>query len=144
MNMSETLHQDSRESTGATAARISTSAVQLLSDYTGRGPTKSHTIINRDSVTIILRDALTKGERRLVEAGREDEVLQSRHAYQDVMRNDLTALVERETGRKVIAFLSDNHVDPDVGVEFFLLEAAATASDSGSAVSTDGAQPAAS
>src|SRR5918992_376785 len=122
MHMSETLHPDARESTGATAARISTGAVQLLSDYTGRGPTKSHTIINRDSVTIVLRDALTKGERRLVEAGREDEVLRTRHAFQQVMRDALVALVETEVGRKVTAFMSDNHIDPDIGIEFFLLE----------------------
>jgi hypothetical protein len=27
-----------------------------------------------------------------------------------------------ETGRKVIAFMSDNHIDPDVAAEVFLLE----------------------
>src|SRR5687768_7297954 len=84
---------------GATAARISTGAVQLLSDYTGRGPTKAHTIINRDSVTIVLQDTLTRGERHLVKAGREAEVLHTRHAYQEVMEEDLTALVERQIER---------------------------------------------
>jgi uncharacterized protein YbcI len=73
-------------------------------------------------VTIVLRDNLSKGERTLVSAGKDDEVLQSRHAYQQLMREDLTALVEGAINRKVIAFLSANHVDPDVGVEFFLLE----------------------
>jgi hypothetical protein len=30
--------------------------------------------------------------------------------------------VEEITGRKVIAFLSDNHLDPDIAVESFVLE----------------------
>jgi uncharacterized protein YbcI len=122
--MSESNHEDrhAENGRGETAARISTGAVQLLNEYTGRGPTKSQTILNRDSVTIVLRDNLSKGERTLVSAGKDDEVLQSRHAYQQLMREDLTALVEGAINRKVIAFLSANHVDPDVGVEFFLLE----------------------
>ena len=107
---------------GATAARISTGAVQLLNEYTGRGPTKAQTIINGDSVAIVLQDTLTKGERQLVQAGLEDEVLNTRHAYQGVMKKDLVALVETQLERKVSAFLSANHADPDVAVEFFLLE----------------------
>jgi uncharacterized protein YbcI len=122
--MPESNHEDRdvEHGRGETAARISTGAVQLLNEYTGRGPTKSQTILNRDSVTIVLRDNLSKGERTLVSAGKDDEVLQSRHAYQQLMREDLTALVEGAVDRKVIAFLSANHVDPDVAVEFFLLE----------------------
>ena|SRR5215208_5685779 len=118
----EDRHAENQHARGETAARISTGAVQLLNEYTGRGPTKSQTILNRDSVTIILRDNLSKGERTLVSAGKDDEVLQSRHAYQQLMQEDLTALVEGAINRKVIAFLSANHLDPDVGVEFFLLE----------------------
>jgi hypothetical protein len=38
------------------------------------------------------------------------------------MRDDLVALVERETERKVIGFMSDNHIDPDMAVEVFVLE----------------------
>lgn len=30
--------------------------------------------------------------------------------------------MEELTGRRVLAFLSDNHVDPDVAVETFVLE----------------------
>jgi uncharacterized protein YbcI len=104
------------------SAEISRGAVQLLREFTGRGPTKAHTIINDDSVAIILADTLTKGERSLAEQGKEDHVLQTRHTYQMVMREDLIGLVERHTGRTVKAMLSDNHIDPDIGVEFFILE----------------------
>jgi uncharacterized protein YbcI len=129
--MPETKDQPERRAPGEISAQISTGAVQLLSEYTGRGPTRAHTIINRDSVTIVLQDTLTKGERSLVSAGRAPEVLQSRHAYQEVMSDDLTELVERSLDRSVIAFMSSNHVDPDVGVEFFLLEPENIAAEGG-------------
>ena len=101
---------------------ISTAAVQLLHDYTGRGPTKAKTLINGDVVTVVLADTLTQPRRNLVEKGRQDRVLQLRHDYQLVMREDLVAIVERQLGRKVIAFMSQNHIDPDLAVEVFVLE----------------------
>jgi uncharacterized protein YbcI len=134
--MPETQERDQR---GLTAAAISNGAVQLLAEYTGRGPTKAHTIINRDSVAIVLQDQLTKGERRLVEEGRTQHVLDTRHAYQTVMRDDLIALVEQNVHRKVIAFLSDNHMDPDVGVEFFVLESQDNGASVDGASAGDGA-----
>jgi hypothetical protein len=37
------------------------------------------------------------------------------------MREELSAGIEEITGRKVIAFLSANHLDPDVAIESFML-----------------------
>ena len=37
------------------------------------------------------------------------------------MRDDLVAIVERQLGRTVIAFMSQNHIDPDLAVEVFIL-----------------------
>src|SRR4051794_8341834 len=109
---------------GSPAARISTGAVQLLHQYTGRGPTKAKTTVGADTVTILLADTLTKGERTLAENGRGESVLNTRSEFQRVMREDLTSLVEESTGRRVIAFMSDNHIDPDYAVEVFVLEPA--------------------
>jgi|SRR4051794_37279603 uncharacterized protein YbcI len=113
--------QEPREPRGP-SAMISTSAVQLLHEYTGRGPTKAKTLINDNVVMIVLADTLTKGESTLVEKGKSDRVLQLRHDYQDAMRDDLVGIVERQLDRKVIAFMSQNHIDPDLGVEVFVLE----------------------
>jgi uncharacterized protein YbcI len=115
--VSEVHHQ--REGPGP---MISTAAVQLLHEYTGRGPTKAKTLINDDVVTVLLADTLTKSERKLVDSGRSDRVLQLRHDYQLTMRDDLIAIVERQLVRKVIAFMSQNHIDPDLAVEVFVLE----------------------
>jgi uncharacterized protein YbcI len=105
-------------------ADISRAAVQVLRDYTGRGPTKARTTINHDSVMIVLGDTLTKGERNLAENGKADRVLQVRHDYQLVMQKDLVKAVEDTLHRKVIAFMSDNHLDPDLAAEIFILEPA--------------------
>jgi uncharacterized protein YbcI len=114
------LEHDTRSS-GLLSSVISTGVVRLLSEYTGRGPTKARTYINEDLITVVLRDTLTKGERSLVRDGDAELVLANRKAYQRTMGAELIACVESLAERKVIAFLSDNHIDPDVGVETFLL-----------------------
>jgi uncharacterized protein YbcI len=69
-------------------------------------------------------DTLTNGERALVERGRGNRVIQRRHDYELVMRDDLVEIVERELNRKVVAFMSQNHIDPDLAIEVFVLEPA--------------------
>ncbi len=110
---------------GERAAAISNLVVKLVNEYTGRGPTKARTYIAEDLVTVVLQDSLTKGERSLVRDGRADLVLRVRLAFQGTMREDLIAGVEGLTGRKVRAFLSANHMEPDVAIESFLLDGAA-------------------
>jgi uncharacterized protein YbcI len=107
---------------GSVAASISNRVVQLLNSYTGRGPTRAWTVVDDELISVVLRDTLSKGERRLVVDGRRELVLSMRKAYQDTMRSDLVAAVEELTGRTVIAFLSDNHIDPDIAIESFVLE----------------------
>ena len=106
---------------GSLTAAISNAVVGLLRDYTGRGPTRARTTIGTDAIVVTLRDSLTKAERTLAERGQALEVLAMRRAFQDTMREDLIAAVERLTGRTVEAFLSDNLYEPDVAVEIFLL-----------------------
>jgi uncharacterized protein YbcI len=101
---------------------INNGAVRVVREYTGRGPTKARSVIDSDSVTILLGDTLTPGERRLAEGGKADGVLATRHEFQRLMRDDLVKVVEDALDRKVIAFMSANHIDPDMGVEVFVLE----------------------
>ena len=37
------------------------------------------------------------------------------------MQADVSREIEQLTGRKVIGFMSDNHIDPDLAVEVFVL-----------------------
>ncbi len=40
---------------------------------------------------------------------------------QSTLADDAISLVEELTGRTVVAFMSNNHIDPDLGVETFVL-----------------------
>jgi len=100
---------------------ISNRMVQLVADYTGRGPTKARTTINGDLIVVLLRDTLTKAEKRLVDDGQRSAVLQMRSAYQSAMQREASDVVGELVGREVIGFMSANHIDPDLAIEAFVL-----------------------
>jgi uncharacterized protein YbcI len=77
-----------------------------------------------DYVICFLEDIYTPLERTLIDAGRFDVVQETHHAFQAVMREKFTNAVEKLVKRKVIGFLSQVHVDPDLAVETFILEPA--------------------
>ncbi len=110
-----------RPTLGTTAAAISNSVVRLTHKYTGRGPTKARTTIADDLVVVVMADTMLQAERKLVEYGEEESVLAMRGKFQTAMREDLVDVVEEHTGRKVAAFMSGDHIDPDMGVEVFIL-----------------------
>ncbi len=110
--------------TGELAAAVSNRLVQLVRDYTGRGPTKARTYIHDDVVMCVLQDTLTRGERVMADRGDPLAVIEHRRAFQRLMRDDAVQAVEEVMGKRVVAFLSDHHLDPDVAVETFLLEGA--------------------
>jgi uncharacterized protein YbcI len=106
---------------GECAAAISNAMVQLLHEYTGRGPTRARTTIGEDLIVCLLADTLTNSERKLVDAGEEDLVLHGRSTFQRLMRERAIDAVESASGRTVKAFMSNNHIDPDLAVETFVL-----------------------
>ena len=107
---------------GKLALAISTAVVRSLASTTGRGPTKAKTTLGENAVFVVLQDTLTRGELNLVGAGESEAVLDLRRLWQKVMRTSCCREVEQLTGRKVIGFMSDNHIDPDIAVEVFILE----------------------
>ena len=106
---------------GELAAAISQTVVRALAEVTGRGPTKAKTTIGENGVFVVLQDTLTHGERTLSDAGQGRAVLDLRRRWQAVMQADVSREIEELTGRKVIGFMSDNHIDPDLAVEVFVL-----------------------
>jgi uncharacterized protein YbcI len=92
-----------------------------LAATTGRGPTRARTTIAPDAVFVVLKDTLTRGERTLVAAGESTVVLDLRRRWQNAMRDSCSQKIEVLTGRRVIGFMSDNHIDPDLAVEVFVL-----------------------
>ena len=113
---------EDRPSDGELAARISNTVVRALARTTGRGPTKAKTTLGDNGVFVVLQDSLTRGEQTLTDAGDSDAVLDLRRRWQRVMKTDLSREIEQLTGRTVIGFMSDNHIDPDLAVEVFILK----------------------
>jgi uncharacterized protein YbcI len=101
---------------------ISRTLVAHFKEATGRGPTYSRTYIQDNIVVTVLQDTMTRGEQTLKDENQEDTVRDLRRIFQGALRDDAIAAVERLTGRKVLAFLSDHAVDPDYAVEVFVLE----------------------
>jgi len=120
------------QTAGALSAAISTAVVHMLAERTGKGPTRAKTTIGENGVFVVLGDSLTKGERTLAKAGEQAAVLDIRKRWQHVMRVEMTSKVEELTGRRVVGFMSDSHIDPDLAVEVFVLEP----------IARDGDQPA--
>jgi uncharacterized protein YbcI len=131
---------------GEMLAQISTGLVQLHSRYYGKGPTKAKTHMVDDTVISILRGGFTTVERTLVETGQTESVYQMRRSFQQAMEVEFTEVIEEATGRKVIAYMSQIHTDPDLAVEVFVLEPqkAEAGSDGSGPASSDGASPASS
>lgn len=107
---------------GESLAQISTGLVQLHSRYYGKGPTKAKTHMVNDTVISILRGGFTTVERTLIDEGDVDTVYAMRRSFQRVMEEQFTLVVEEATGRKVIAYMSQIHEDPDLAIEIFVLE----------------------
>jgi len=110
------------ESNGELSAALANAIVALMAEYTGRGSPRSRCYVNENLIVCVLHDSLTKGELSLVRDGKEEAVLAIRRIYQEAMRGELTEIVERLSGRKVAAFMSSNHVNPDIAIESFVLE----------------------
>ena len=114
-------------SEGKLATAISGMVVQTLREHTGRGPTKSRTYLNDDLICVVLQGTLSGPEQRLIADGKSELVLNTHHAFKAIVQADLVAGVETLTGRRVIAFLCDKSIEPDVKVKSFLLAPEGTA-----------------
>jgi uncharacterized protein YbcI len=111
--------------TGRMLAAVSTAMVRLYSELYGRGPTKARTewIGDRQEMLIcVLQDCFTRVERTLVGRGELDAVRHVRRAFQDAVRDEFVNIVESITGRRVVGFLSQVSGEPEVAIEFFMLE----------------------
>jgi uncharacterized protein YbcI len=113
---------ESRPEGGPLHAAISEAVVRLMAQNTGRGPTKARTTIDGDLIVVVLQNSLTPGERYLADQNRGEQVLDMRRAYQDAMRTDCIDAIENLTSRTVTAFMSANHIDPDLAAEVFILK----------------------
>jgi uncharacterized protein YbcI len=110
-------------------AALASAIVRIHHRHVGRGPTKAQSFYRHNIIVVAMQDALTTAERTLVAEGKPDLVRSVRRELQGSMREELIEAVHLLTGRHVVAFMSDNHVDPDMAVEVFVLDAPVSAGD---------------
>lgn len=59
---------------------------------------------------------------RPLEGGEPERVLEMRRDFQRMMKARYSEMSEEQTGREVLAFISQSHVDPDRTIEIFLMD----------------------
>ena len=96
--------------------------VRAQKEYFGRGPTKAKSYLLDDFLLIVMRGGLIPAEKTLVEADKEDEVRGFRQTFENEMTEQLTEMVERLTGRKVLTYQSQIMFEPDVVIEMFMFD----------------------
>jgi uncharacterized protein YbcI len=107
---------------GELNAAITREVVRIHTAAIGRGPRKSYSFHSSDTLITIMLGVLTRAEQNLVSYDEGEAVLAMRRLSQRAMAEELKAAVAQLTGRKVLAFMSDNHLDPDMAVQVFILE----------------------
>jgi uncharacterized protein YbcI len=96
--------------------------VSILREHYGRGPMKAKTYVMDDLVVCVLRNGFIAIEETMMQQGREKEVLEMRHDFQRMMGERYKQEIEKLTGRNVVAFLSQAHVQPDITLEVFFMD----------------------
>jgi uncharacterized protein YbcI len=113
----------SGEATSADLNReISRAMVALIKQYVGRGPTSARTYVHDDLVVCVFHDLMTQVEKTLADDEHQELVLELRRTFQETLRDHAITEIERLTGRKVTAFMSDHAIEPDYASEIFVLE----------------------
>jgi len=112
-----------RLSGGELNAAVTSALVGIHTEYLGRGPKTASTFHHDNVLVTLMHGVLTQAEKALTQTNRDDAVTNIRHLFQKTMQADFTVAIERLTGRTVIAFISGNHVDPDIAAEMFILDA---------------------
>jgi uncharacterized protein YbcI len=96
--------------------------VALHERYHGRTPASANAQLLEDEVlAIVMWGVYTDVEKTMIELQREMVVKETRNAFHLAMQQRFIDVVERLSGREVLAFASDTSVGPDIEIELFVL-----------------------
>lgn len=111
---------------GRLLSAISTAIVRLLREHYGRGPIKAKTYALDDILVVVMRGSgFTPLEQTMMDSpdpDRTERVVAMREDFQRMMAERYRATIEQLTGRTVLAFLSQAHVEPDITMEVFFID----------------------
>jgi uncharacterized protein YbcI len=95
--------------------------------YHHRRPVTAKTLLlGGELLVCVLGGVYTDVEKTMIELQRTPTVHATRNAFQEALQYKFIAAVERLSGRKVLSFMSDHHVGPDIEIELFMLTPQAT------------------
>jgi uncharacterized protein YbcI len=108
---------------GKLLSEIINRIVLLMREHYGRGAIKAKTYVLDNLIVCVLSDGgLTAIERTMMEGGEPERVVEMRRDFQRMMKVRYSAMIEEFTERKVLAFLSQTHLEPDLTIEMFLTD----------------------
>ena len=112
----------------ALLAAVNDAMIDLHRRYYHRAPATAKTRLLGDDdemLACVMGGVYTDVEKTMIELEQTVSVKATRSAFQHAMKDRFIAEVERLSGRRVHAFISDSHVGPDLQVEIFIFEPAA-------------------
>jgi uncharacterized protein YbcI len=96
--------------------------VALHERYHNRTPNSAKTqLMDDELLACVMGEVYTDVEKTMIELQRQTIVQETRSAFQIAMKEKFISEVERLSGRRVVAFLSNSHVGPDMEIELFIL-----------------------
>jgi uncharacterized protein YbcI len=107
---------------GKLLSEITNRIVALMREHYGRGPIKAKTYVLDNLIVCVLSNGFTAIARTMMEGGEPERVLEMRRDFQRMMKVRYSEMIQELTGRNVLAFLSQAHVEPDLTVEMFLMD----------------------
>jgi uncharacterized protein YbcI len=112
----------------ALLAAVTDAMVSLHKRYFHRKPVTAKTMLMSDELlACVMGGVYTEVEKTMIELQRQTVVQETRSAFQTAMQDRFIDEVERLSGRRVLAFISNCHVGPDLEIELFVLEQAPAA-----------------
>ena len=106
----------------ALLAAVTEAMVALHQRYHHRVPVTAKTQLMGDELlACVLGGVYSEVEKTLIELERAPIVQQNRSAFQHAMQHRFISEVQRLSGRRVLEFISNHHVGPDLEIELFVL-----------------------
>ena len=90
--------------------------------YHHRKPVTARTqLLGDDLLVCVLGGVYTDVEKTMIELQKQTVVQETRSDFQIAMQHKFIEAVEGLSGRRVLAFISNSHVGPDIEMEIFML-----------------------
>ena len=103
-------------------AAVTKAMVGFHERYHHREPVTAKTqLLGDDLIACVMSGVYTDVEKTMIEIQRGTIVQETRNAFQNAMQDKFINTVQKLSGRRVLAFISNHHVGPDIEIELFLL-----------------------